>query len=1055
MKVGLKKIVLLAFCLAVKLTYSQQVFFKHYGEEEGLMENFIYRINQHLDGQLLLGTGNGVVLFDGLSFSRFGTNTHGGNEVCEALYRDDSTTAFVLAKGKLVVVSGRLTRTYRFKELETVLVTGILRLDNGTFCISTMGSGIFIFNRDNKLVQLEGSPGTDIKNMIACGNDLIIHSESGIDGCEISGNVIRVKEYFPNLDQYEVISIKSVDDNCFLLSTESKGLFLLKRKANGWTVIHNFLAPAFSGSNSIQDFCFSNDQLLVLGRTGAIHRYVFYDKQLEVYSGSVISKTALSSNFQTNTIFVDAEKNIWLGTYGQGIVKILKNNFLNFNEKNGLPATNLLAIEYAGGEKFYLATKDALFSYDAEREQVTDLGIKFKNKTSLPNIITNIGDDKLLVGFHESQLYLFNINTKQITPVLANGDPITDVNCILYNQRFVYIGTNKGLYVFNRSLTLQAHLNTNNGLPHNVVRHLFIDRQGKLWMASPDTPPYYYYNQTITLLKDVEFSEAYNITSISQSGNGKILFSTLGKGVLVYDGKHCVPLTQLDGLLNDFCYGFLFNSKGTWVIHRKGLSLITTYGIFAFKMNDYIKEIEISYNQVVKDHSNNIWIATNKGLMKVNDDQVRNDQENTLTLRRVLVNEKSFSPDSLTDFSYGNYSFSFSFKAVCLTDPQKLKYKYRLAGYSDEWIPGDYGDTVAIFSKLPHGEYTFEVLSANNDGKWNAKPLRLSFKIRKPFWLQWWFLLLAPIGFISGAYYLHVLRMRTLKRRQVKLERIVNRRTLDLKKEKENLEHAGKLILEQNKSITNSIQYAKRLQEALLKGKEQLEKRFTESFILYQPKDIVSGDFYYISERSSLSSQDLFICAGDSTGHGVPGAFMSLLNIKFLSEAIHENYLSDPTEIFDYVREKLTETLDTGTADLIRDGMDGSLLRISSNSDHAEFACANIPVVLIQNGSFKLIQQDKFSISYTEDFKSFTLHDIKLNSGDCIYLFTDGYQDQFGDELKFPMGKKFLKKRLLDLLKNIHHLPMENQQQILKDTWLKWKGNLEQTDDILIIGLRI
>ncbi|MFI5151216.1 MAG: tetratricopeptide repeat protein [Bacteroidia bacterium] len=267
------------------------------------------------------------------------------------------------------------------------------------------------------------------------------------------------------------------------------------------------------------------------------------------------------------------------------------------------------------------------------------------------------------------------------------------------------------------------------------------------------------------------------------------------------------------------------------------------------------------------------------------------------------------------------------------------------------------------------------------------------------------------------------------------------------------VEEKSQMVEEKNKEILDSIHYAKRIQGALFAGKKLLQKNLPRHFILYKPKDIVSGDFYWAAETTSGNTAQFMLCTADCTGHGVPGAFMSLLNISLLNETVLEKQVHSPEAILGQVRERIIHSLNPeGSEATSRDGMDAILCAFDFKGGWLRFACANNPLWLIRNGELKEFQGDKMPVGiHGGTVTPFTLQTLGLRKGDCIYTFTDGYADQFGG----PKGKKFKYKQLASLLLLIHQEPMEKQEEILNQTITEWKGGLEQVDDILLIGIKI
>ncbi len=226
-------------------------------------------------------------------------------------------------------------------------------------------------------------------------------------------------------------------------------------------------------------------------------------------------------------------------------------------------------------------------------------------------------------------------------------------------------------------------------------------------------------------------------------------------------------------------------------------------------------------------------------------------------------------------------------------------------------------------------------------------------------------------------------------------------------------------------------------------------------FILYRPKDIVSGDFYYAQAHKALgSSKEIFyLCTADCTGHGVPGALMSMVGISRLNESILEKNIVKPNEILDNVRRGIIDSLNPeGSEEESKDGMDCVLCAYDFENNKLEFAAANNPLWLVRNREVIEYKADKMPVGkYNDELKPFTLQTIDLQKGDTIYTFTDGFADQFGG----PKGKKFKYKQLQDMLLAAVDLPLDTQKEQLNTAFEKWKGDLEQVDDVCVIGIRI
>lgn len=257
------------------------------------------------------------------------------------------------------------------------------------------------------------------------------------------------------------------------------------------------------------------------------------------------------------------------------------------------------------------------------------------------------------------------------------------------------------------------------------------------------------------------------------------------------------------------------------------------------------------------------------------------------------------------------------------------------------------------------------------------------------------------------------------------------------------------LVTEKNKEITDSINYARKIQDAMLPSQKVLNEYFKDNFIFYQPKDIISGDFYW-----ALRKEDkLFVAAADCTGHGVPGALMSMIGVTFLRQIVNEMNITDTAQILNKLHELVLNALneDVSTRNS-KDGMDIALLKIDLLNKKAQFTGAVRPLYIASKSGFEVIKGERFSIGGIKAMdESFSSIEIDLKGGKSFYMFSDGYADQFGQ----ASGKKFMVKKLQELLEKNSTLPMSEQHQNISGAFNNWKGTLEQTDDVLVVGIRV
>lgn len=263
-----------------------------------------------------------------------------------------------------------------------------------------------------------------------------------------------------------------------------------------------------------------------------------------------------------------------------------------------------------------------------------------------------------------------------------------------------------------------------------------------------------------------------------------------------------------------------------------------------------------------------------------------------------------------------------------------------------------------------------------------------------------------------------------------------------------------RVIEKQNRKITDSITYAKRIQHAILPSVQEIQEAFPNSFIFYKPRDIVSGDFYWYTPLGDNGEESYMLAAADCTGHGVPGAFMSMIGNTLLNEIVNEKGIHQPGEVLTQLREGAINALAQSGETEQKDGMDIALCRIDKKNKQLEYAGAYNPLYLIRKGEVQEVKADKFPVGVhvlKAENHPFTNHKIKLQKNDVVYLFSDGYADQIDKTGK----EKFGKKRLRELLLKIHKNSAKDQLDLLENEFNLWRGNVKQLDDVCVIGVRI
>jgi serine phosphatase RsbU (regulator of sigma subunit) len=510
--------------------------------------------------------------------------------------------------------------------------------------------------------------------------------------------------------------------------------------------------------------------------------------------------------------------------------------------------------------------------------------------------------------------------------------------------------------------------------------------------------------------------------------------------------------TEDNGLPNNIIYSIEEDSKGRlWVSTNWGLAVLNpeTDIITSYDVADGLQSQEFNVGASYKSKSGELFFGGISGFNSFFPDSISNNK----TIPKIAITsfellgskeKKAISVEGLDEviISKGFSAFAIEFSALDFTRPEKNQYAYQMQGLSDQWI--ELGNKhSATFSNLNAGTYYFKLRGSNNDLLWNEQSKSLKIVVEVSFWrskIAYGFYVI--MGILSISLYIRNRTKHFHKSNILLREREFA--ITEVEKQREEL-------LVKNRSITDSINYAKRLQEAIMPSVAHFKKYLPDSFLLYMPKDIVSGDFYWVNETKNK----LFVAVVDCTGHGVPGAFMSIIGIELLRTITNNQGVNDAAEILNRLNVGIIQTFKKDIYEeegLVKDGMDVAFCVIDKENNILQYAGAFSNLYLVRDSKITEIKGDRYSVGMGNEPEKqrFSSHYIPIQPDDMVYIFTDGYADQFGG----PENKKYKFRRFRHLLLNIHMLPLETQRQYIEDSILEWKGKNEQVDDILIIGIK-
>jgi ligand-binding sensor domain-containing protein/serine phosphatase RsbU (regulator of sigma subunit) len=1017
--------------------------FVTFTENDSLINNVIFSITELKNGRLLFGTNGGLSVYDGLKFTNY-TEKNGlpHNRIFKTVQDNSGTIWIGTSKGVCQLNNGKIIPFSADTLLAKATIITMYADKAGCIWFGTLQDGVTKYDPSKKtFIRFNTKNGLRNDYVRAINEDLpgniYIGTISGISKITPEGQIQKVN--IPNEELNAFLTIVSDNKNNLWFGT-SAGIY----KYNGFAY-RNYLQKNGLSSNKILSGIQDREGNFWFGTDGfGISK--FSSEAFISYS----IKDSLPGDYIT-VIFQDSRKNIWLGVKNFGVCKFHNNKIENYklnikNIKGSLADNEVLSICEDHQGNICFGTKAGLSIYD---------GNTFKNyhtKDGLPS---------------EEVIYSL-VKAK-------NGS--------------VYLGTIDGLYNFKDGKISVVEevkkLKSDNG-NNFPIYSIFEDRNRDLWLATENGVIKYDHKKATRYNKSNGFTDK-RVTSIVQDKQGYLWFGT-DEGVFSYNYTSFEVIDESMGLASNKVYLMLLDRDFLWIGTNKGLdkiNLATFHKSNKAEIRYYGKEeglkgVECNSNAQLKDAEGNLWFGTIKGVTVYNPHFDKINRKEAITrITGIRLFFQNAEEDLKKYSSHGNDSIShlplnlvlpydknhitFDFIGICITNPNKVKYQFKLEGADENWFPPT-SKTEATYSSLPAGDYIFQLKAMNNDGLWNEKDVTFKFTILPPWYKTWWFYTLTIVIAFGSIYLFIIVRTRNLQKAKIELEQEVQLRTFQLRQEKEKVEVINKEVIEQkaiieakNHDITDSIKYAKNIQEALLPPLQNLHNEFQDAFVLYQPKDIVSGDFYWFAKRNNKR----FVASVDCTGHGVPGAFMSIIGNTLLNEIVSEKNIKEPAEILNELHAGVKTALKQSNSETERrDGMDIALCSLNKEGSILEYAGANRPLWIFRKNktgehAFEMIKANKFPIGGlemdNEVKRQFTNHTIQVEKGDMVYIFSDGYADQFGG----TKGKKFMVGNMQKLITEIYQKPVKEQEALLLKNFIDWKGELEQIDDVLVIGFRV
>src|SRR5450759_3573740 len=1028
----------------------QKYFFDNYSIKQGLSEQKVYTLLQDSKDYIWLGTANGVSRFDGKQFENFTS-------------RDSLSTGGVwsIIEDSLGYIwfghmNGGVSR-YDGQKFEKASFDS-LKITGDVTNISQIKDKIWFTSYNEGAIQVD-FPVNDIKHIKTrqfTGKDGLSDRVSGAsvirDGSFICIADVGLRKFNPDNNKFENYRMPHMttyfNPTCLLedkvgniwFGTYNGGIYKYIMSENRMEFID--LPKAGIKSNWVT--CLTQD------RKGRVWIGT-WEGGIAVSEGGILRKFDADNGFKPTRIYKiieDVEGNILIADQNNGLTIFKGDAFVTINEKEILPDPNVNAIYQDKAGEVWFGTNKGISRYlpGSDKKPV----IYDRSKNAIPEYIKFFREDKggnLWIGSDNGGVVLYNMKTSKfeaqpnINSNIPNPQQVKALE--IDRQNNLWIGTVEGVVVGNIKKQSFRHVQLMDSVIVNIITTLYCDPNGNMWIGTVpkgDKPGLFKFNSAKNVYKKVSALSGITPKAVVMDKKGVLWIGT-SEGLLEFRNDSIVStVLQDDGLLSNNINLLEAGEDGSiYIGTNNGLNRYfpNTKRIFSYTERNGFTGIEAKPSAVYKTLSGDIWFGTANGATQLRPKNTSTEELEPLThIMGMSINNQNRPMITGLKLKHNENAISFSFYSICLTNPDVVRYKVKLEGAENEWRTVT--DPQAIYPTLPPGKYTFMVKASNSQGVWNSKPVTFHFIIKPPFWLTWWFILSSIIIIVViVVMYIHISEENLIKEKII-LEEKVKERTAEVVQKSMEIE-------EKNKDITASIRYAERIQRAMLPR----EDTFKETFVLFMPKDIVSGDFYWMFDNGEWQ----FIAVVDCTGHGVPGAFMSIIGHNSLNKVVREYGLTRPSAIVDQLNNEVLKALKQHHQKAINDGMDLALIAFNKKNFTLEFAGAYNPLYVVRKGEVIVYKGDRFPIGMTtmDEKKNFTNQLVDIQPGDMVYMCTDGYADQFGS----AAIKKYKSGNVKKLLSHLWHLPVPEQKERLEKEIMEWKGNLGQVDDILIIGTKI
>ncbi len=744
-----------------------------------------------------------------------------------------------------------------------------------------------------------------------------------------------------------------------------------------------------------------------------------------------------------HALYADANHNLW-GATDKGIFLYPPAFFGNFKPKE-LPfyinaiatSTNGDTVFIAQGESIFFAHADSLrLLYSSTEGNILQM---IPQKEAI--WIATANEELLRLSYEGEVLGQLDFSAQQAVILSMAEDAQGNLWCVPTNS--------EGILKVSEQQEIRYYHEQEDGT-NQVFNVVAVSSKNQVYIGGTSPSHYLLLHEPSTNtfrnlsspLPPLKEPENFQVNDIALTPQG--IYLGTNEGLLRY---------EKDSTKRVYLGAFSYENIKALTVDRAGnLWLGTGLGVIKFTGEHYVHfndkngliSEDITTNAMLVDGKNNLWIGTSSGVVIA--DELTQYDITHIPIVRTLGNDGQVLDTKQFSFELTSGTYLQEEVVVIQYPTEHLQYQFRLI--SDDRTDAEWSlpsrEPTYFIPKLPRGNYVLEARARQQGNYIWSDSVKMRLQVSPPWYQTWW----AIVGYVAGMILLIWAAVKwytqRLVREKEKLEGIISKRTQEIVSQKE-------IIEKTNEEVTSSINYAKRMQLASLPTLAEMQEVFKDIFVFYRPRDIVSGDFYWFTRKGELS----FLAAADCTGHGVPGAFMSIAGGTMLKNAVEFKGLTDPADILKDVHLNIRSSFKQDETQN-RDGMDVALCVIDHQQKTLHFAGAQNYLLYIQNGKMERVRGDRQPVGGQQREKDRVFHtkSIDISSPTTFYIFSDGYQDQFGG----PEEKKFMAHRLRKILQDIHQKPMKDQQTMLNEVmeaWITESEQQRQTDDMLIVGVKV